>query len=270
MTRHIQPLPIFDRILDEIEGGRVSDAVLLLAGIMDAAVATHQTDIFRQALREHPLDRFLRSQILSHLVVFAQDAPPPDANATEEKLFHAINRLGFARAIRARRDLGTVAVERAWQRGKRVCLYNCGELGELQRLHGKEKGNICICPKPDGTCGTCGTFDLIIASSTADQCDAQQLADRLSLEAEKLRPDGSILLSAFVPEHLGRGWQAFYLSDNPRCHDEADLAVAAQQSGLKISQFRDASGGLIWAEFRADAQTVPDRGDANREAEYVH
>ncbi len=250
--------PFFDQVLGEYEAGHAGEAALMLSGMLDAALG--------QGERLGQLRRDFAGHPLSALCKLA--AKPGN------RLGEAVARLGFARGLNTRRDLGAAAIEQAWQSGKQVLLADCGERGELARLRGRALDNFALdhgdpvhrtalagrfgltAPAPEQR------FDLILATGWADYCGTTELARRVEQAATRLAPAGRLLLSAFVPGHLGWGWQAVCMGRDLHCHDEDSLADLAENAGLTINQFRDGSGSLIWAELHKDGAANPAKGEA--------
>lgn len=246
----------FDRVLGEYEAGHAGNAVLMLSGMLDAALGRgERLGELRRTFAAHPLGAMCSL-----------------ATKSDNGLGDSVARLGFARGLAARRELGAQAIERAWQAGKQVLLLDCGERGELVRLKGRELENISAeHSQPDqhatlvSRYGLAAAdpehrFDLIVATAWPDGCSPEELAARITRATTRLSPDGRLLLSAFVPGHLGWGWQAVCMGRELHCHDEASLAAAAAQAGLAINQFRDGSGSLIWAELHKNGAASPARG----------
>lgn len=251
---------LLDQVVSEFESGRVTGAVLMLAGMLDA-VATDSSEVAvcRKQIARHPLRQFL-----GHTTGATLSQPAPDGlSAWERQLHAAVGQLGFVRGLRVRRELGARAIEAAWQQGQRIALLDCGELGELDRLKCRALDNVVLVHRDRSSAEAIAAvhvprlailaphqvanqrFDLQLA--TADDCPATELAARLSAIATQLAPGGSLLLSAFAPGHLGAGWQAVCMGRDLNCHDEPSLTAAARAAGLAIAHYRDSSGSLIWA-----------------------
>ncbi len=266
-TSHRQ---FFDKVLGECEAGHTRDAVLMLSGMLDVSLGQPgAVTTLRQEFAAHPLNQVVSS------------APRPTGHQTQTALtgrsrclHDAVSRLGFSRGLAARAELGARAVELAWQRGEQIALLDCGELGELERLRGNAIDNIAMAHEERATedwlrsqfglaaPGPKPRYDLILATGWADDCDTDELAKRLGTAMRWLAPKGSLLLSAFVPGHLGAGWQAICLRRDLVCHAEFDLARAAALAGFGLSQFRDSSGSLIWAELKIAVPNGTKRGAA--------
>lgn len=223
---------LYDHLLDEIEAGRDTEAVLLLAGMLDAAESDAQSaEKFRTALRDHPLNQFLQRQ--------------PQHGGV-------LTRLGIERSHTARITLGALAVEAAWKRGKRILAYQCGTEGELQGLAGQSQDNIQIERAGDAFPAT--RHDLILASYLPDRWPSDQLAEQLAMLRKRLLHGGVLLIASFVPGHLGQGLRQICADKPLHCHSEDDLTRAAHLAGFRLSTFRDANNSLIWAELRVDSK----------------
>lgn len=251
LTSHRQ---FFDRVLGECEAGHTGEAVLMLSGMLDTALGSGQRlAALRREFAAHPLSRICAT------------ASPVGWN---RRLRAAVARLGFARGLESRRELGARTIERAWQAGKQIALIGCGERGELDRLRGQALDNIALEHSDPLLARKLGLslpvpgrrFDLIVATGLADRTAAAALAGQVAMLGEKLAPAGSLFLSAFVPEHLGWGWQAVCLGRDLHCHDEVGLGAAAAAADLAITQFRDSSASLIWAELHKTGAASPARG----------
>lgn len=234
-TPHI----LYDHVLDEIEAGRDAAAILLLAGMLDAAATEAvRAEHWRSALLEHPLYKFITKRSV-------QDG--------------AMAQLGFSRGLMARVELGRNAIEAAWKRGRDILLFQCGDAGELDGLHDHERGNIEIETRDIATAAT--NHDLILASNIADQLSHDQLSELIAQARKRLNPDGALILSSFVPGHIGGGLRQICTGQILHCHDENALAEAATTAGFSISNFRDASNCLIWAQLRVATKSLPAQGD---------
>ena len=186
----------FDRVLGEYEAGHAGNAVLMLSGMLDAALGRgERLAELRRTFAAHPLGTMCSL-----------------AAKSGNGLGDSVARLGFARGLAARRELGAQAIELAWQAGKRVLLFDCGERGELVRLKGRELENISVehgqpnqqavlasryglvAPKPERR------FDLILATTWPDDCAPEELATRITHAATRL--------SAAEPRSTGTIWPA--------------------------------------------------------------
>ena len=228
MNNCTNPNTLFDHLLDVIESGRDNEALLILAGMLDAA----QTDAnraasFRKALLAHPLSHFLTRQ---------------------QSCNGAIAGLGGDQRFAAKIALGAAAVEAAWMRGKQILLYQCGCDGELYGIAGREIDNVSI--EYDGAPLSDKKHDLILATKLADRFAPELLASQLGYLRQRLFPTGVVLIASSVPGHLGHALRQLCNDAPLHCHDESGLEQVARSAGFSISSFRDASNSLIWAELR--------------------
>lgn len=248
-----------DQVFGEIEAGRAEAGVLLLAGLLDAAQpGSPEVAALRKLLAAHPLRRYL------------------DAEPRSPALSAALAQLGFIRGLSTRSALSASAIEHAWQQGKWIALLDCGEADELVRLSGRNLDDLLAAHRDAGATTrlrqSCGPslriadpapdvlgkdcFDLIVATGWPDRLPAEALAEQLTALTGNLAPAGRLLLSSFVPGHLGWGWQTICLGRDLHCHDEVALARCASHAGLAATQFRDPSGSLIWAELRTQTPST--------------
>lgn len=263
----LRSIQLLDQVVCEFESGRIGEAVLLLAGMLDAAATSpDEIAIWRHQIARHPAGRFLGHQDAARLA----DPAPAGLSAWERQLHAAVSQLGFARGLKARRELGARAIETAWQSGQRIALLDCGDLGELDRLRGRPLENIVLVHSDrqraegiasahvppltilDPAAVQGRRFDLLLAS--ADRWSLDELAARLTAAAALLAPGASLLISAFAPGHLGAGWQAVCIGEASECHDENSLTTAARAADLAITHCRDSSGSLVWAVLQQAAE----------------
>lgn len=262
-----------DQVVGEFEAGRIAQGVLLLAGMLDtAADGAERIQALRDVLASHPLRRFLSADPALHLAatnmpqalaLIASGAMPTGLSRCGDEVFRAVAGLGFARGLQERRALGAAALEPAWRRGERIALIDCGELGELDRLHGTALDNIALRHSDAAVAAMLqqqhglsdfspagARLDLVLASGVADLRSAAELIQWLIAIAARLAPQGVLYLSSFTPGHLGCGWQTACLGRDLVCHDETGLERCAASAGLTIRHMRGASGSLIWGELR--------------------
>lgn len=268
---------LLDQVVSELESGRVTSAVLTLAGMLDA-VATGPEEIAacRSLIASHPIRRFLDRSSVGALA----RCNPAGLSVWERQLHSAVGQLGFVRGLKARRELGARAVEAAWRRGKRIALLDCGELGELDQLNGHALDNVALVHRDrrgaeaiaaghgpsltilDWEVALTQRFDLLLASGWADDCGAEVLNRRFRCVTAVLAPGGTLLLSSFAPGHLSAGWQAVCLGRDLHCHSETSLTAAARAAGLAITHYWDSSGSLIWAAFHHAPATGTIKGES--------
>ena len=252
---------LLDSLLGEVEAGRAGHAVLLLAGMLDASLGQAQDETaltgWRTALRLHPIAQFLapmaaeagdaarRRRILAML---AQDSLPPETAIGIQRLHAAMAPIGFVRALQARLMLARQSLTQAWQAGRSVAIIGDSE-AEMAALMGLDTANITVAADyadlPEQR------FDLILAHALPDDAVQRDMTRAAAHLAPHLELGGTLSMSAFVPAHLGMGWQAACLGRAPYCHDEAGFAAVSAIAGLSLTHRRDVSNALIWADMRA-------------------
>ena len=93
-------------------------------------------------------------------------------------------------------------------------------------------------------------YDLILGPDLLDTSTTPQNAKLLQLMARCLSEQGSIIVAALLPQHLGAGWLNACLNWKPQWHDEATLQTLGQSAGLAVRAYRDESDCIIWAELK--------------------
>lgn len=256
---------LLDSLLGEIEAGRAGHAVLLLAGMLDAALANeHEHNAagsalcaWRDALRLHPIAQFLAPMAAAEgdharrrriLALLAQDNVPHEIALGVQRLHAAMAPVGFVRALRARLMLAQQSLTKAWQAGRSIAIIGEGR-AEINALCGLDTANITVVA--DYAELPMRRFDLILAHDLPDDLNQRDMARAGVDLAKHLNPGGTLCLSALAPAHLGLGWQAACLGRAPMCHEEAGLAAVAGVAGLSITHRRDISNVLIWADMHA-------------------
>jgi hypothetical protein len=223
MQNDLSPLSKrFDHILADIEIGRANGAVATLAGLLDAFVISAATtaDECRNLLLGHPLGSALKAPMLANTIA----------------------ELGFARAERARVQLARDITDCARAKGLHICLITPGRKGESYTLSQSLRKQESL-------------FDGVIAPAIADDLTDAELLEFTRLAASRLKRGGQLCMSAFAPGHIGQGWQTIWLGRKLHCHDEAAFARFADAICATVNCFRDASGGLIWADFSLQTKT---------------
>lgn len=201
-----------DHILSDIEAGHGVGAIATLGGLLDAAACEPESaQACRFILCQHPLYEIVRSPPMAQIVAM----------------------LGFSRAEAARRQLTSRLVKTLSETGQSVLLVDYATAFDEARNTGSEPG-----------------FAHIIAPEIADAYNEAELSRITTALAARLRSGGRLCLSAFAPNHLGLGWQTICLARQLHCHDEASFAQLATEIGATLGCFRDASGGLVWADFK--------------------
>jgi len=201
-----------DHILSDIEAGHGVGAIATLGGLLDAAACEPESaNACRLILCQHPLYEIVRSPSMAQNVAM----------------------LGFSRAETARRQLTNRLIQTLSDTDQSALLVDCAVAFDEARNPGCKLG-----------------FAHILAPAIADAYDDAELLLITSALAARLRPGGRLCLSAFAPNHLGHGWQTICLARQLHCHDEASFAQLATEIGATHACFRDASGGLVWADFK--------------------
>lgn len=293
MTTYAQLNHLLDQVLSEVEAGRATEAVLMLSGMLDASSTSGQPlRCWRSALRAHPLSSLLSAQLnnfsgsanpeISRKAKF-RTADRPLPSAYSDTLSDSFGRLGFVRGLHARRSLSAQILVEAWRAGRQVALIDCGEQGELDSIIGhdaqnivvrhsrktareylraKHGDNLTIEADGEGQGAPSRRFDLILASDIADQCSTDRLTSWCRDFSRQLKPSGRLIISAFVPGHLGLGLQRICTNQDLICHAEFALEAVASASNLSITHFRDSSNSLIWAELRVAGEAQVSTGQA--------
>lgn len=206
----------FDLILSDIESGCSVAAIATLGGLLDAAATEPEaTKACHKLLSSHPLHQVVQSSSMAK----------------------AVSMLGFVRAEAAREALTAQLIRSLSDNGKRFLhIDSASGLDDAQILERVEsRGN---------------GFDHIVAPSIADTHSDIELLRLVETLGDLLAPNGRLCLSAFAPNHLGLGWQTICLARKLHCHNEASFSRLAKAMGAKLSCFRDASGALVWADFK--------------------
>ncbi|MEQ1497392.1 MAG: hypothetical protein ABL914_01930 [Novosphingobium sp.] len=188
------------------------------AGQIDQGI-THLAGLLDAVLIDCSNPAAVRQNLLAH---------PLGAALREPVLAAWSQRLGIAAALDARKELSRSTLDHANQRGDRS-LFLADSL-----------------PRPGP-----GQFDLILAADLPDRITSTQLEPAIKAAADSLAAGGRLVLSFFVPGHLGCGWQTIWLDQQIERHAPAAFGAAARAAGLEPRLFHDASDSLVWAELRA-------------------
>lgn len=253
------PHSFYDRcnhILADIESGQSLSAIATLSGLLDAIAGEQESmKACRRILSRHPLYRIALSPAMQP----------------------AVATLGFARAEAARHSLTTNMIQSLSEQGKMVCLHR-HPLRPLCACGGKSDCDYEKNAEPDQTLFFASDrpavqhygasdlflvrdrqrstgFDQILAPALADGLNEAGLRSACGVLAGRLPRGGRICLSAFSPNHLGQGWQTICLNRRLQCHAEDGFARIAAEIGATLACFRDASGGLVWADFKLAGQS---------------
>lgn len=263
VVAHIEAM--LDALMHEVEAGRAGHAVLLLAGMLDAALERAAISPWRSALLQHPLYGFLaplsaqrdqRGDQRRHLATLARSELPAGASTALCRLHAAMAPLGFVQALRARRTLSLHALTPHHNanatNGRRVAIIgDAPDLNQDQLYKGwavtmaADWRDLTTFAQRNNA-----RFDQVLAPDLADHVAEAALPDVLAALRPTVSSDGVLTLSSFAPSHVGRGWQEALLGRAPQCHSEQAWGRAAQAAGLALHHRRDASNALIWCDLR--------------------
>jgi hypothetical protein len=240
----------YDQVLTEISAGKVNDGINLLVGMLDTVdIGPGSLAQAKRELSGHSLSRMLLedpsvadaearpNDTAARIGMIGRAGTDSDISSTGRRLFEVTSELTFARALRQRRISFEARSTRASQLGQNITLVN--NTADAER---------CVrLAENDGQ-----RFDLILAPDLFDQTAEPALSHILKSLATCLSANGSIIVAALLPNHLGAGWRSACLNWNPHCHDEAALARIAASAGLSARTYRDETDCIIWCELGAD------------------
>lgn len=258
----------YDQVLTEISAGKVNDGINLLVGMLDTVdIGPGSLAQAKRELSGHSLARML----LEDPSVADAEARPNDTAArigmigrataegkvssTGRRLFEVTSELTFARALRQRRESFQQRFTRAWQLGQKICVLINGGADAASQLCNADFSKATVIDADDAVRGlrsaedSAQRFDLILAPDLFDRSVESVLLDILKLAATSLNINGSIIVAALLPNHLGAGWRSACLNWNPHCHDEAALARIAAKAGLTARTYRDETDCIVWGEL---------------------
>jgi hypothetical protein len=259
----------YDQVLTEIEAGNVHDGINLLVGMLDTVgLQTGSLAQARRELRGHSLCQML---LEDPLIADAEARPNAPAervkmiahtmlhngvSSTGRRLFEATSELSFARAVRQRWGSFDLKLSRARQLGQKICVINGHSGSLLDRFDAADLSNITAIDLDDAhdtisslaEAGHC--FDLILAPDLLDQRSAIALSNILGCLRNCVCEQGSIVIAALLPQHLGTGWRSACLNWNPQCHDEQGLAKSATDAGLIARTYRDETNCVVMCELK--------------------
>ncbi len=239
---HLQQ--IFDQLLLQVETAGFDEAILLLAGTLDGALAAGiDTARLNRLLQAHPLARFVKLRGNG-------TAPEEPGSTTADRLHYAVSRLSTERGQRLREKLTLSVIEEASKSGKAICLI--GSPGrKVEDFLAKEPLADLHCVAEIAAAETLGRkFDRILAPALADAMTRDELQKFVGRAAALLAASGCLTLSSFAPNHLGMGWKIICEKQTVQCHRDDALAQIAAAAGLSFAQFHDASGSLAWSEMQ--------------------
>lgn len=243
------PTEFYDDLVTSIEAGDSEFALARLVGVLDALTAA-SVDMgqWRAELLSHRLGEMIGCRPVTDegqpLQICLEEAEIPAANVLPSSA------LGHARVTR--QSMAANAIKRALGQNKSVLALDQASWKAAQRSgsaeHAKAKvGQI----NQDGAISAPNErFDLIVAIQIISRCPADLLAARLTQLASYLAPGGSMLLSSFLPFHMGSGWRLLCSDDESQMHNEASLSAAADEANIELSTFRDSQNTLLWAVAR--------------------
>ena len=193
------------------------------------------------------------------------------ASGAAAMLRAAVADSAFNRAIRARVHHSGEVLNRAWQAGRSIAVTGGTLPCELIGLIRRDLSNLTIAePEPAQAAGLrqqLGTsaqiyrqapaaflagavqrrarFDLIYFPRALDTLRPDRVAALLEQAAQILAPGGMIVMPAFRPMRIGRGWQQICLNWPVLDHtDAALLAIAPGQLSARVMS--DSAGCFSW------------------------
>lgn len=243
------PTEFYDDLVTSIEAGDGEFALARLVGVLDALTAAGVSlEDWQAALVAHRLGEMIGCR------------PGADESRTiqiceelaEIPTARLIPNSALASATNTRHKMAINALERALGQNKSVLVMDrasrlAAEQSKLPSSASAKVGHI----NPDGAISAPNErFDLIVAIQFVSRCPAELLAERLSQLAQYLAPGGSMLLSSFLPFHMGSGWRLLCSDDEPHMHNETSFGAAADEASVELSTFRDSQNTLLWAVAR--------------------
>ena len=260
----------YDQVLTEISAGKVNDGINLLVGMLDTVdIGPGSLAQAKRELSGHSLARMLLedpsvadakarpNDTAARIGMIGRAAPGSDISSTGRRLFEVTSELTFARALRQRRESFETRFTRAWQLGQKICVLISGGADAASQLSNADFSKATVIDADDAERGLrlaaddAQRFDLILAPDLFDRTVEPALSQILKLAGASLNANGSIIVAALLPHHLGAGWRSACLNWNPHCHDEAALARIASTAGLTARAYRDETDCIIWGELGA-------------------
>ena len=261
----------YDQVLTEIATGKVNDGINLLVGMLDTVdINPGSLAQAKQELSGHSLAQMLMEDPLiadaearpndstKRIGMISSAAANGNISSTGRRLFEVTSELTFARALRQRRKSFDLKFSRAWQLGQKICVLTNGGTDATCQISDTDFSKAKVIDIADAQQGiplaadNTADFDLVLAPDLFDQTIEPVLSNILKIAAASLRTNGSIIVAALLPHHLGAGWRSACLNWNPQCHDEAALARIAGSAGLNMLTYRDESDCIVWGEFGAN------------------
>ena len=258
----------YDQVLTEISAGKVNDGINLLVGMLDTVdIGPGSLAQAKRELSGHSLAQMLLedpsvadaearpNDTSARISMIGRAAAGSEVSSTGRRLFEATSELTFARALRQRRESFEQRFTRAWQLGQKICALISGGADAACQLSGADFSKATVIDADDAERGLrlaaadAQRFDLILAPDLFDRTVEPALSNILKLAASCLNANGSIIVAALLPHHLGAGWRSACLNWNPHCHDEAALTRIAANTGLHARTYRDETDCIIWGEL---------------------
>lgn len=258
----------YDQVLTEITAGKVNDGINLLVGMLDTVdIGPGSLAQAKRELSGHSLARMLLEDpsvadakarpgdTAARIGMIGYAAAGGEISSTGRRLFEVTSELTFARALRQRRESFEQRFTRAWQLGQKICVLISGGEDAACQLTGADFSKATVVDANDAALGlrvaadNAQQFDLILAPDLFDRSVEPALSQILKIAGESLNINGSIIVAALLPHHLGSGWRSACLNWNPHCHDEAALARIAAKAGLRSRTYRDETDCIVWGEL---------------------
>ena len=233
----------FDSVVNSIEAGDRHSALARLSGALDMLVgSSNEIELWRAALNEHRLGQLLGCTIESgsrpSLMVSRQQAEIPAAD-----LFPGSP---VDQACATRRQIAITAIGHALDQGRKIVALDEESQAALHAASSPGANRAPIEPL-DQLNQDKSRADLVVALQFVSRCPLERLAAGLSQLASIVSPGGRLLLSSFLPFHVGSGWRVLRSGDELHMHNEASLTAAAEDAGLELSSFRESQNTLLWA-----------------------
>jgi hypothetical protein len=286
----------YDQVLAELLSGSFSQGINLLVGMLDAVGknSANQKLAFEK-LHAHDLYFFLAQdpliasancsspQYLSAIDFICEPYLDPCVSSTGRRLFEVTSQLTFCRAVRDRRAITAAKIKSAWQLGQSVCIFGTSQLRAIGPLAGQNLSNVTLICQDEASSADLSArfgqsptilqidpgrvwyfpteigigFDFICAGDLPDRTETDALADVLLMLRDRLTPTGKIVVTSFVPEHLGAGWRSACLQWPITCYREADFINLGTCVDLNTRTYRDATNSVVWCELskNTDART---------------
>ncbi len=261
----------YDQVLTEISAGKVNDGINLLVGMLDTVdIGPGSLAQAKRELSGHSLARMLLedpsvadaearpNDTAARIGMIGRTATGSDISSTGRRLFEVTSELTIARALRQRRESFEQRFTRAWQLGQKICVLISGGADAASQLSNADFSKATVIDADDAEHGPwlaeddAQRFDLILAPDLFDCTVEPSLSNILKITTASLNINGSIIVAALLPHHLGAGWRSACLNWNPHCHDEAGLARIAAATGLSARTYRDETDCIIWGELGAN------------------